>query len=85
MSKLSKRERELTEYSIAQDNRKSFAAVLRTLAYKKLLVQVRDFRSCVMDILLPCIMIVGGIYISKLEIVPSGHPARKLSLYEVPS
>ena len=37
-----------------------------------------------MDILLPCIMIVGGIYISKLEIVPSGHPARKLSLYEFP-
>ncbi len=37
-----------------------------------------------MDILLPCIMIFGGIYISKLEIIPPGHPARNLSLYEFP-
>ena len=37
-----------------------------------------------MDIILPCIMIIGGIYISKLEIIPPGHPARNLSLYEFP-
>jgi len=51
---------------------------------KKILLQIRDFRSCFMDILLPCIMIVGGIYISKLEIIPEGHPTRNLSLYDFP-
>jgi len=52
---------------------------------KKILVQVRDVRSCLMDILLPCIMIFVGIYISKLEIIPAGHPSRNLSLYDFPN
>ena len=51
---------------------------------KKLIVQARDLRSCVMDIILPCLMIVVGIYVSKMEIVPKGHPTRNLSLYEFP-
>lgn len=37
-----------------------------------------------MDIILPCLMIIVGIYVSKLEIVPAGHPTRNLSLYEFP-
>ena len=37
-----------------------------------------------MDILLPCVMIVGGIYISKMPLVPEGHPVRNLSLYDFP-
>jgi len=78
------REKELTDYSISQDNHKSFIRELFALMKKKVLVQVRDLRSCIMDILLPCIMIVGGIYISKLEIIPPGHPTRNLSLYEFP-
>lgn len=64
MSKLTAREVELTEYSISKDNHKSFWSEIRILIKKKLLVQVRDLRSCVMDIVLPCLMIVGGIYIS---------------------
>lgn len=37
-----------------------------------------------MDIILPCLMIVVGIYVSKMEIIPEGHPTRNLSLYEFP-
>lgn len=47
-------------------------------------MQIRDQRSCIMDIILPCLMIIMGIYVSKLEIVPKGHPARNLSLYDFP-
>jgi hypothetical protein len=38
-----------------------------------------------MDIMLPCVMIIGGIYISKMDLIPPGHTARNLSLYDFPN
>jgi hypothetical protein len=75
----------LIDYSIGADNTKSFYNELVAMIKKKIIVQVRDFRSCVMDIMLPCVMIIGGIYISKMPLIPDGHPIRNLSLYEFPA
>ena len=79
------RERELVDYSIATENHKSFKAEMCALMKKKVLVQARDLRSCIMDIVLPSLMIFIGIYVAQLEIIPEGHPTRALSLYDYPS
>ena len=84
LSKLTPRERELVDYSIAQDNNKSFGAEMRALMTKKVLVQARDVRSCVMDIVLPSLMIFIGVYVAQMEIIPEGHHSRALSLYDFP-
>ena len=38
-----------------------------------------------MDIFLPCVMIVGGIYVSKMDLIPPDHAVRNLSLYDFPN
>lgn len=75
---------QLSNYSVAEDNHKSFARELRVLIKKKILVQVRDTRSCLMDLILPCLMIILGVWASQLEVIPEGHPARNLSLHDFP-
>lgn len=63
---LSEREKILTDYSVSSDNQRSFVNELLGLIKKKLLVLVRDLKSCILDILLPVIIIIGGLYISTL-------------------
>ena len=63
---LSEREKILTDYSVSSDNQRSFVNELVGLVKKKLLVLVRDLKSCILDILLPVVIIIGGLYISTL-------------------
>jgi hypothetical protein len=63
---LSEREKILTDYSVSNDNQRSFFNELFGLIKKKLLVLVRDLKSCILDIMLPVVIIIGGLYISTL-------------------
>lgn len=84
---LSDRQRTLSEYSITDNDGTSsmnLAIQLKALIRKKVLVQVRDFRSCIMDLVLPCMMIFVGVWASQLDMLPKEFPARALSLYNFP-
>jgi hypothetical protein len=81
---LSEREKILTDYSVSNDNQRSFFNELFGLIKKKLLVLVRDLKSCILDIMLPVVIIIGGLYISTLQLIPSGHPIRMNSVYKFP-
>ena len=85
MSKLNERQKILMEYSIAdKENVLDYQQQLKALIRKKVLVQVRDFKSCIMDLILPCIMIFVGIWASQLDMLPKEFPARALSIYDFP-
>lgn len=45
---------------------------------------IRDLKTCTLDLLLPCLIIIGGLYVSTLQLVPSGHPIRLNSVYKFP-
>jgi len=84
---MTERQRLMSEYSIT-DNQgtSSFSHLnqLKALIRKKILVQTRDLRSCIMDILLPAFMIFIGVWASNLDMLPKEFPARELSLYNFP-
>jgi len=87
VSSMTERQRTLSEYSITDNEETSsfnLATQLRALIRKKVLVQTRDFRSCIMDLLLPSLMIFVGVWASQLDMLPKEFPARALSLYNFP-
>lgn len=84
LSRLSKRERELTEYTIAEDHSRSFFAQTKTLIAKRLKVAFRDRGSFFMDTVFPVFFIFFGLWISTLDLVPE-LPLRSMSVYEYPN
>lgn len=84
LSKLTPREKELTDYSIATDNRRSFLTHFFALAKKKLLVMTRDPKSFLMDFFFPIILIVTGLYVSQIDLISEDYPKRALSVYDFP-
>ena len=84
LSKLTPREKELTEYSIAQDHRRNFASHFAALVKKKILVMIRDPKSFMMDFFFPIILIVSGLYVSQIELLSDNYPTRALTAYGFP-
>ena len=72
-------------YSIADDPSENLLGQLFALIKRKILVQVRDRKACLMDLLLPCVMIIGGLYITTLDLVSDSDSIRNLSAYDFPS
>ena len=84
LSKLTPREKLLTEYSIATDHRRSFLSHFVALVKKKVLVMVRDPYIFVMDFFFPMILIYAGLYVSQVELINQNFPKRALTAYEFP-
>lgn len=84
LSKMTSRERELTDYSIAQDHRRGFLGHLVALVRKKVLAMVRDPRSFLMDFFFPIALIALGIYVSQIELISQDYPERALTAYDFP-
>ena len=73
----------LTTYKANIDERSTWR-LFKVFVLKKLLVMVRNRSNFLMDLIIPCVMIVGGLYISKLDFVNDSMPARNLSVYDFP-
>ena len=58
------REKELTQYSIANDHSRNFFTHFFALCKKKLLVLIRDPKSFFMDFFFPIFLILSGLYVS---------------------
>lgn len=84
LSKLTIRERELTEYSISRDHTRNFLTQFMALLKKRILVMIRDPRSFAMDFFFPMLLIWLGLWVSTLELINQDLPARALSAYDYP-
>ena len=69
LSKLTPREKELTEYSIATDHRRNFCRHFFALVKKKMLVLIRDPKTFMMDFFFPMVLIFSGLYVSKMDLI----------------
>ena len=85
LSKMSAREKMLTEYSIATDHRRSIFRQFWALVRKKLLVMLRDPKVFLLDFLSPMLLIYVGLYISQAELINQDFPKRALSAYDFPT
>jgi hypothetical protein len=56
-------------YSVADDNSRSLVTQVQALVRKKLLVMTRDRKSFFVDALLPCILMVLGLYLTTVELL----------------
>ena len=84
LSKLTPREKLLTEYSIATDHRRNFFRHFLALVKKKILVMLRDPKIFIMYFFLPMILIYIGLYVSTVELINQNFPKRALSAYDFP-
>jgi hypothetical protein len=73
----------LTTYKANIDERSTWA-LFKVFVLKKLLVMARNRSTFLMDLIFPCVMIIGGLYISKLDFIHDPMPARNLSAYDFP-
>ena len=69
LSKMTAREKELTEYTIATDNHRSFITQFLALVKKKLLVMIRDPKSFFMDFFFPIFLVTLGLYVSQIDLL----------------
>ena len=74
----SKDEQILNEYSIANDNERSFWPQVAAIARKKVLVMTRDRRSFLMDTIFPSMLMAIALYLNTFEVLGDGAPIRKL-------
>lgn len=84
LTKLTPRERALTEYSISKDHTQNFGTQFLALLKKRALVMTRDPKSFVMDFFCPMILIWLGLWVSTLELVNQDLPPRALTVYDYP-
>lgn len=63
---------------MAEDNQRTFSTQVQALVRKKLLVMTRDRKSFFVDTLLPCILMVLGLYLTTVELLGENMPRRAL-------
>jgi hypothetical protein len=83
-SKLSAREIELTEYSIATNHERNFTSHFFALIRKRVLVMLGDRKSFLMDFFFPIFLMWLGQYLSTLDLISDKYPRRDLSVYNFP-
>ena len=72
-------DKELNDYSIAENNEKNFCNQVLALSRKKLIVMTRDRKNFIMDVLFPSLLIIIGLYLTTVELVSDDYPSRALN------
>lgn len=66
---------DLDEYNITEDAETNvFFLHFRALIRKRILMQIRDQKILVVEVLFPVLMIILGMYLATIEILKSGGP-----------
>lgn len=84
LTKMTPREKLLTEYSIANDHRRNFFTQFVALVKKKLLVILRNPKAFVIDFFFPMILIYVGLFVSQADFINQDFPKRALTAYDFP-
>lgn len=85
ITKMTPREKLLTQYSISNDHRRNLFVQFYALVKKKILVLLRNPKSFMIDFFFPMILIYFGLYVSQTEFINENFPKRALSVYDFPS
>ena len=84
LSKLTPRELELTEYSIATKHERNFLTQFLALIRKRVQVILGDRKSFLMDFFFPIFLVWLGQWLSTVELISDKYPKRDLSTYLFP-
>jgi hypothetical protein len=82
---LTPEQKKLNGYSVADYHERSIFRQVRALARKKITIMQRDRKSFFMDILLPNLLIVIGLYMTTVDFIGDAHyPIRSLTIEDFP-
>lgn len=74
---------ELENYSITSDSESSvFFLHLTTIFKKKILMQIRDTKTLLVDTIFPIALIILGMYLATIQVIKSGQ-AREMSVQSI--